>query len=192
VERLEEYLETIYDIQKEKKRLVKTTEIAEKLKVKPASVTEMISKLSKEGYVDYQPYKGVTLTKKGEEIAKKIKGYHLVFEKFFRDFIGLDEKVAHEISCKIEHVVSDEVVERICSFISNSCSVCEECNYEVLPISEAKDGRYTVIVAPKYLESAGIKAGKDVEVKSGVIRVNNEELSVSEDVKRKILVVKAQ
>lgn len=81
MERVEEYLEAIYDLQK-KGKVAKTGEIAKILKVKPASVTEMLIKLKERGYVDYSPYKGVVLTKSGEEIAEKLKTRYLVAFNF--------------------------------------------------------------------------------------------------------------
>ncbi len=189
MERIEEYLEIIYDIQKAKRRLVRTGEIAEKLKVRPASVTEMINRLQKEGYVEYQPYKGVSLTKKGEEIAKKIKEYHLIFEKFLIEFVGLDKDLAHEISCKVEHVANEEAVRKICYFISQNCDLCENCEFEAISLEKADEGEYKVLAAPKYAEEIGIKVGEVIKVKNGRV---NEEFELSEELKKRILVVKIQ
>jgi len=191
MERVEEYLEIIYEIQKSKKRLVRTGEIAEKLKVKPASVTEMINKLQKEGYVDYQPYKGVSLTKKGEEIAKRIKEYHLIFEKFLVEFVGLDKGLAHEISCKIEHVANDEAIRKICYFISQNCNLCKDCEFKALSLKDAENGEYRILAAPKSVEEIGLKVGKTISVKDGRIFAD-EEIDLSEDLKRRVLVVKVQ
>ena len=66
-EHIEEYLEALY-IMTEGERPARTTDISNYLKIKPASVTEMIQKLSAEGYVNYEPYHGVTLTDKGLRI----------------------------------------------------------------------------------------------------------------------------
>ena len=67
---IEDYIELIYDIQKDKKR-VQTNDIANALKINPASVTEIIQKLSKQGYINYKKYSGSSLTEKGRKLAIK-------------------------------------------------------------------------------------------------------------------------
>ena len=65
----EEYLKTIYQlIQTQGKARV--SYIAKKLNIRPASVTEMIQKLHKKGFVDYERYNPITLTPNGEFLAK--------------------------------------------------------------------------------------------------------------------------
>ena len=68
---IEDYLKTIYILTKEKD-FAKTSDISSALNVQPPSVTEMIQKLNKMGFVSYEKYKGITLTKKGEELAKNV------------------------------------------------------------------------------------------------------------------------
>jgi len=112
MERVEEYLETILDIQKEGK-VAKTKEIADRLNIKPSSVTEMLNKLSEMGYIEYQPYKGATLTKKGYIVAARIKRNYQIFTKFFKEFLEIeDEEKVHELSCTLEHIVDNEVIEK--------------------------------------------------------------------------------
>jgi len=178
MERIEEYLETILDIQKEG-RVAKTKEIADRLKIKPSSVTEMLNKLSEMGYVDYQPYKGATLTKKGYAVAERIKRNYLILTKFFKEFLKIenDEKV-HELSCTLEHIVDEEVVEKICVLISGRCDVCESCDKEFVTLDDAEDGKYEVVVAPIHLEKIGISPGKEIEVKEGKIVFGDETLEV--------------
>lgn len=73
MERIEEYLEAIYDIQEETSKVAKTGELAKILNVKPSSVTEMLIKLRDMGYVDYQPYKGAKLTRKGKSLQGELR-----------------------------------------------------------------------------------------------------------------------
>ncbi|MBE8540117.1 iron dependent repressor, metal binding and dimerization domain protein [Geoglobus acetivorans] len=186
MERIEEYLETIYDIQKSG-RVAKTKEIAERLNIKPSSVTEMLNKLSEMGYVDYQPYKGATLTRKGLDVAERIKKNYMVFKKFFTDFFGLDDETAHGLSCTLEHIASEDVIDRICRVISGYCDVCDICIESTCTLEEAGNGRYVVIVAPLFMEKAGIYPGKEVEVKNGLLVVDTDELMVDDGVKKLIL-----
>ncbi len=189
LERVEEYLETIYDIQAKEKRVVKTNDIAKKLGVKPPSVTEMLSKLRDMGYVEYQPYYGVILTDKGMEVAKKVKRYHNVFEEFFTQFLGLDAETAHRLSCELEHHVDESVVDKVCNILATfECEVCDECTQPVMKLSDAEDGRYEVIALPKSLESTGLKVDDVVEVRDGEIHLDGEAVSISEEMKEKIVV----
>ena len=61
----EEYLEAVYDLTLEG-GTARTNEIAERMRVSPASVTEMVQRLSVEGFLSYERYKGARLTKKGK------------------------------------------------------------------------------------------------------------------------------
>ena len=66
----QDYLKAVYDLSKNGD-LVSTNEISQKLDVAPASVTEMLKKLSEDGYINYSPYHGSTLTEKGLQEAQK-------------------------------------------------------------------------------------------------------------------------
>ena len=67
----QDYLKAVYNLARNGD-LVSTTEISKKLDVAPASVTEMLKKLSQDGYVKYSPYHGSTLTEKGLHEAQKV------------------------------------------------------------------------------------------------------------------------
>ncbi|MFW6064962.1 MAG: metal-dependent transcriptional regulator [Candidatus Natronoplasma sp.] len=113
--REEEYLETIYDVV-QAKGYAKVKDIAEGLDVGLSSVTEMFQKLDKKGYIDYKKYSGVTLTNKGEEKAVELSEKHEVLKDFFI-ILGMDEELADEDACKIEHVVRRETMERLTKFV---------------------------------------------------------------------------
>jgi DtxR family Mn-dependent transcriptional regulator len=191
LERVEEYLETIYDIQAKEKRVVKTNDIAKKLGVKPPSVTEMLAKLRDMGYVEYQPYYGVILTDKGMEVAKKVKKYHNVFEEFFTQFLGLDAETAHRLSCELEHHVDEDVVNKVCNILATfECQICDECAQPVLKLSEAGDGKYEVIALPKSLESTGLRVDAVIELRDGEIHLGDEVVSISDEMMDRVVVRK--
>lgn len=110
-EQTEEYLEIIYRLEVEGKETT-TTSIANELKLSPSSVTEMLKKLSELGYVEYIPYQGAALTKKGRKIGKKILRKHMIIEIFLVK-LGIKREKAHKEACKLEHVISDEVEEKL-------------------------------------------------------------------------------
>jgi DtxR family Mn-dependent transcriptional regulator len=117
-ENVEEYLEKIWGLS-QKSSPVKTNDLAKKLGVTPASVTEMVQRLAEMGYVNYERYHGVTLTPQGERIGAKIKRKHRLMERFLVDVIGLDKVESHKEACRLEHTLSDESEKRICQMMNN-------------------------------------------------------------------------
>jgi DtxR family Mn-dependent transcriptional regulator len=109
----EEYLEALYTLTKDGET-ASTTAISKRLKVAPASVTEMLGKLSNEGYVNYQPYQGVTLTPKGFKIAEKMARKHRLLERFLHDMLGIGKSMVHDEACAMEHALSDETARALC------------------------------------------------------------------------------
>jgi DtxR family Mn-dependent transcriptional regulator len=112
---MEDYLEQLYNLQK-KEKPVHTNDIANVLKLNPASVTEFLQKLNKEGYINYEKYGGATLTEKGEKIAVSTIEKHDTLKKFLKIF-GIDDKIANIDACKIEHVVNNETMKRLTKFV---------------------------------------------------------------------------
>ncbi len=78
--RVEDYLRVIYEVVK-RKGYARTKDIAAELGVKPPTVTEMLKKLDRKGLISYERYGAVTLTKKGEEIARSVESRHETFVK---------------------------------------------------------------------------------------------------------------
>ena len=118
---IEDYVEVIYDLQKNKEK-VHTNDIAEHLKINPASVTEIFQKLSNEGYIDYEKYSGVTLTQKGKRLAIKTRSRHDTLAEFLR-ILGVDEKIAQNDACEMEHILNKSTMDSIIKFVEviNSC-----------------------------------------------------------------------
>ncbi|QLH75534.1 MAG: metal-dependent transcriptional regulator [Methanomassiliicoccales archaeon] len=117
-ENVEEYLECLWELSQDG-RPVKTKNIAKKMNVSPASVTEMMQRLSEAGYVKYEKYKGTTLTDEGHRIGARIKRKHRLLERFLVDVLGLDKGEGHEEACRLEHTLSDESEKRICQMMNN-------------------------------------------------------------------------
>ncbi len=115
---VEEYLEAIYSFN-EKGELAKNTELAKKLKVAPPSVTQMIQKLAEDGLVDYQPYKGTSLTGIGMALAQKVVRKHRLLERFFHDYLGMNSENVHNEACKMEHSLSDEAALALSKALDN-------------------------------------------------------------------------
>jgi DtxR family Mn-dependent transcriptional regulator len=109
----EEYLEALFTLTQDG-QTAGTSAISRRLNIAPASVTEMVRKLSDEGYVNYSPYHGVTLTKKGFEIAEKMTRKHRLLERFLHDTLKIANEKVHKEACQMEHALSDEAERAIC------------------------------------------------------------------------------
>ena len=75
-EAIEDYSKAIYGLSREHEGPVTTGELAARLGVTPATATSMLKKLGEMGLVDYEPYKGVTLTEAGEKVALEVIRHH--------------------------------------------------------------------------------------------------------------------
>lgn len=123
-ENAEDYLACIYDLSRNGDP-VKTSEISARLKLSPASVTEMTQRLASEGYLNYERYKGVTLTPAGTRVAERIKRRHRLLERFLVDVLGRTSEDSHEEAMRLEHNFSDESVEML-SRMMNNPTVCPD------------------------------------------------------------------
>jgi DtxR family transcriptional regulator, Mn-dependent transcriptional regulator len=134
-EQLEEYLESILDIE-EKEGVAKTSAIAKCMKVAPPSVTEALQTLSDKGFVHYEPYKGAYLTDQGKEMARKVKRRHRLLEVFLSDVLHINGENVHDEACKMEHTLSDETECALCKMLNAPArcphgSLIEACNQDV-------------------------------------------------------------
>ncbi|MCX6684379.1 MAG: metal-dependent transcriptional regulator [Methanoregula sp.] len=116
-EQVEEYLETIYDLEA-RDGSAKTTGIAKCLKVAPASVTQVLKSLSDKGFIQYEPYRGATLTEEGKKIADTIKRKHRLLEVFLTDVLKLNREKVHDEACRMEHTISEDTENALCRMMN--------------------------------------------------------------------------
>jgi len=112
---LEDYIEAIYHIIEEK-LVARSKEIAARLSVSRASVTEALRALSKKGLINYAPYEAITLTSAGKEVAEDVIFRHEALKRFFIEVLAIDSSIAEEGACKIEHAAPPEIISRMISF----------------------------------------------------------------------------
>jgi len=160
-ERIEEYLEALYKL-REEGRQAKTTDIASRLKVSAASVTEMLKKLADSGYVKHESYRGVTLTEKGLKAARKITRKHRLLERFLHDILNIRVRDVHGQACKMEHALSEDAEKALCRLLSNpqNCpddnkaippcdrpfADCEKCiGQEIMPLMDLRVGQKGIV-----------------------------------------------
>ncbi len=109
---IEDYIKNIYSV-KQSVGKVTTSSLAEVLSVSPAAVSEMVSKLSKAGYIKNTPYKGFDLTKKGEKIAINLIRKHRLWEVFLVKYLNFPWDKVHDEAEKLEHVSTDELIAKL-------------------------------------------------------------------------------
>jgi DtxR family Mn-dependent transcriptional regulator len=112
---IEDYLERILILSQDDGH-AHVTEIANLLGISKASVTEMISKLKANGFVNFEKYGTITLTDKGKKIAVKVKERHDILKSFLI-LIGVNEENASNDCCVMEHNLSKETIEKLKIFI---------------------------------------------------------------------------
>ena len=114
---LEDYIEAIYVAQLENEQ-IKGAQLARKLNVSRASVSEALSKLVSKGLIKYQSYGEITLTLKGKKEAQQVYLKHNALKAFFETVLDIPSTEASENACKIEHIISKNVLDKIVKFTS--------------------------------------------------------------------------
>jgi DtxR family Mn-dependent transcriptional regulator len=109
----ENYAKAIYELQGKDARAVRTTEVAKRLGVTPASASGMLKRLAEEGVVEYQPYHGTRLTPDGERIALEMVRHHRLIELFLAEVLGMSWDRVHAEAEVLEHHISEELEELI-------------------------------------------------------------------------------
>jgi DtxR family transcriptional regulator, Mn-dependent transcriptional regulator len=138
----QEYLEAIYNLTQNGKAAT-TSAISKRLRITPASTTEMLKKLADEEYVNYSPYQGVTLTSQGLKVGERMTRKHRLLERFLHDTLKIGNDKVHAEACAMEHALSDEAERALCQALKvpDKCpddnklippcnldfSSCEEC-----------------------------------------------------------------
>ncbi len=114
----ENYLKTIYHLSASDQKDVSTNAIAEVLQTKPASVTDMIRKLSNKSLVNYRKYHGVSITEKGEKAALSVVRKHRLWEVFLVDKLKFNWDEVHEVAEQLEHIKSPLLIQRLDEFLN--------------------------------------------------------------------------
>lgn len=117
-ESTEMYLETIYILQ-DSHGHAHVVDIANRLGVAKPSVTKAMNKLMKEGLIDKEPYGPITLTEKGKAFSMKINRKHELISYFLERSLGLTATEASENACRMEHVITDAMLEAIKAYLRN-------------------------------------------------------------------------
>lgn len=109
---VEEYLETIYNMEAEQETVI-GARLAEKFHVAPPTVTEMLKRLVRDGYIEMDQKRQVSLTESGYVAAEAVLRRHRLTERFLVDMLGMQWHQVHEEACRLEHFISGAVEARV-------------------------------------------------------------------------------
>ena len=115
---VEEYLEMIYNMNMEDEVVI-GARLAEKFRVAPPTVTEMLKRLVRDGYVEMDNRRQVTLTEAGNQAAEAVLRRHRLTERFLVDVLGMQWHQVHEEACRLEHFISGAVEARVITTLNN-------------------------------------------------------------------------
>ncbi len=212
----ENYLKAIYGLESKFGKSVSTNDLANKLKTKASSVTDMVKKLSKKELITYEKYQGVSLTKCGKEIAINIIRNHRIWEVFLVEKLGYKWDEVHEIAEQLEHIKSEELVDRLDDFLEHPSfdphgdPIPDKkgnipTRKKAIQLSELGIGEEGIIVGVKntnneflqYLEEMNLTLGKKIQVekefdfdKSKIIKTDNQSVTISKEVSSHLIIEK--
>jgi len=113
----ENYLKTIYHLSDAGEKQVTTNAIAQKLNTKPASVSDMVRRLSEKKVVYYQKYQGVNISDRGKHVALKVIRKHRLWEVFLLEKLKFNWDEVHEVAEQLEHIQSPLLIKRLDEFL---------------------------------------------------------------------------
>ncbi|MBN1266982.1 MAG: FeoA domain-containing protein [Anaerolineales bacterium] len=201
-ESMQMYLVTIAREQNNRQP-VPLSELAQVLSISAVSVNEMCRKLQDSSLVQYQPYKGVSLTEEGDQLASMILRKHRLWEVFLVEKLGLAYEQAHEVACELEHATPNLLADHLDRFlefpstnpigrpIPTSESKIPERNF--LSLSRLSAGQSGIVAqvdlpeaAQSYLEDHGLRPGTPILVQAAfnnscLVKAGQQTLSLDSD-----------
>jgi DtxR family transcriptional regulator, Mn-dependent transcriptional regulator len=108
----QDYLKALYQLHGDQ-RPVPTRELAQRLGISSPSVSEMVTRLSSQGLVEHDRYRGQQLTKEGRKVALELVRHHRLLEMFLVQVLGYSWDEVHDEAERLEHVISERMEQRI-------------------------------------------------------------------------------
>ena len=195
---------------------IKPNLLASKLNISNAAVTDMLRKLSRDGFVDYQKYKSIKLTGEGESYAKNMLRRHRIWEVFLHQTLGMSWDKVHDEAENLEHSSSDEIINRLEEFLEfpevdpHGYPIPDKNgkikkSKTVVAISELNENESAKVIRVNddvknllsYVTKIGISLGKDILIKdkleydgSVLVKIDNKEINISNKIASNIFVEK--
>jgi DtxR family transcriptional regulator, Mn-dependent transcriptional regulator len=182
-EAIQDYAKAIYALQRRADgHPVATTDLAERLRVTPASVSAMLKKLAERGLVEHVPYRGVLLTVAGERVALEVLRHHRLLELYLAEHLGVPWDRVHEEAEALEHVISEYLEARIAAKLGQpthdphgdpipdaELRIDEGDNLPLDRLQPGETGRFVRVSDSdpemlRYLDERGVRLGNAIEV----------------------------
>ncbi len=178
---VEDYLKAIYQLSRGGQP-VSTSQIAQRLMLSAPSVSGMVRRLSEQGLLEHLPYRGVELTAQGRRVALRMVRRHRLIEAYLVAFLGYTWDTVHDEAERLEHAVSDMLVERMAHALGHprvdphgdpipdaDGSIAEGVH---VPLSEVEPGETVTVCRAdttdahrlRYIADAGLMPGTRVTV----------------------------
>jgi DtxR family Mn-dependent transcriptional regulator len=210
----ENYLKAIFKIAEKENKPANTSALARALNSSPASITEMVKKIAEKGLVNYEPYKGVTLTYEGSRLATALIRRHRLWEVFLVEKLRFAWHQVHELAEDLEHIHSEELVARLDAYLNypkfdphGDPIPNAEGRFTIrthLPLSDLSKGIASIIIGVKeqstpfleHLHQLGIKIGTGLIIKkrydfdkSLIVTIDDKtETNISDQIAQNLLV----
>ena len=211
----EDYLTTIYR-HRTNDGGIKATMVAERLDISNAAVTDMMKKLSRDGFVEYKRYKDIKLTNEGEAYARNMIRRHRIWELFLQRIVGMPWDKVHDEAEQLEHSSSDELINRLeeildyPQFDPHGDPIPDKNGMlpkqkKTIPLSMIETGEMVEVVRVNdfdngflnYLSEIGLELNKKLLVKnildfdkSMLISIDKNEMNISNTIAANIFVVR--
>lgn len=211
----ENYIKTIYHLSLVSEKGISTNAIADKLKTKASSVTDMIKKLSDKNLLVYKKYQGVKLTDFGKKTATSIIRKHRLWEVFLVEKLGFSWDEVHEVAEELEHIQSPKLIDELDVFlgfpkqdphgdpIPDKNGNIPKIRKIVLSVLEKNDSGICVGVKDtspaflQFLDKKGIELGLEIKIveiepfdSSLTIEINGKTLSISNKIASNLYIQK--
>lgn len=178
----ENYIKAIWHLSDSGDKSVSTNELAGRMGTSPASITDMVKRLSTKRLVRYEPYQGVRITDKGTASALLIIRKHRLWETFLVEKLGFHWDEVHEVAEQLEHIHSDQLIDKLDDFLGRPAfdphghfipdrdGRFQHSNH--FPLSSLEQGKYAKIASIRngspellqYLSRIGIYIGAHIRV----------------------------
>ncbi len=194
----ENYLKSIYHLSNQGQVEVSTNALAEALSTRPASVTDMLKRLSIKELINYVKYQGVSLTPEGKQQALQIVRKHRLWEVFLFQKLNFNWDEVHEVAEQLEHIQSSVLIKRLDEFLGfpefdpHGDPIPDEQGRikarQKLPLQEMPMSQHGIVIGVKetsalflqFLDKVGIQIGSRIRMLDKIPFDGSVEISINE------------